>query len=538
MNINLPYELRQLPAHQFNQVAILFINSIALYLLTVVCRNSGLKAVKCKIFLMMAISMLVWVNFAYVARLFGLYPEISTSMLHVAWLATPFVFYSSYLISIYIIEKVEENRKISIVLLFLTLLVSFSAGFTDLVIKGVKFTDGTLDIIYGNGFFPFLFSVLIIMVFTLIPLIKARSLTDSTKVFLIGIVVFYIANLVFNISLPVFFNVTRLYFFGDYSTIFLLALTTYSITRYALFDVKIITTEVVTVILWIVLLVRMFISQSFSQTVIDSSIFLIAVIFGFLLIRSVINEVKHREQLQILNNKLKELDKQKDEFVSMAAHELRSPLTAIKGYLSMVIEGDAGDIPEKARQYLADSKAVTDRLVRLVNNMLNVTRIEEGRIVYQLEETSLIRAVQEIFNSSRVEAERKKLEFKISIPNGLDDNVKVDPDRVREVVGNIVSNAIKFTEKGSISITMTNPKPEIVRIEVSDTGPGISKEEQSKLFQKFYRAESTAGKTFGTGLGLYITRLLVENFGGRMGVISEIDKGSNFWFELPVVKRV
>lgn len=274
--------------------------------------------------------------------------------------------------------------------------------------------------------------------------------------------------------------------------------------------------------------------------------------YGFVLARKTVSEEKARDQiqeyakkieetknkLQELNKKLEELDKQKDEFVSMAAHELRSPLTAIKGYVSMVIEGDTGDIPEKARQYLADSMAVTDRLVRLVNNMLNVSRIEEGRIVYQIEETSLIHAVQEVFNSSRVEAERKELEFKVSIPNGLSDTIKVDPDRIREVVGNLVSNAIKFTEKGKVSLLMTNPKPDIVKVEVVDTGPGISKEEQTKLFQKFYRVEATAGKTFGTGLGLYITRLLVEKFGGKMGLISDLDKGSNFWFELPVAKKV
>ncbi len=244
------------------------------------------------------------------------------------------------------------------------------------------------------------------------------------------------------------------------------------------------------------------------------------------------------KELNATNEKLKELDKQKDEFVSMAAHELRSPLTAIKGYISMIIEGDTGDIPEKARQYLADSMAVTDRLVRLVNNMLNVSRIEEGRIVYQIEETDLIRAVQEIYNSFRVEAERKDLEFKIDIPSGLEDMVKVDPDRVREVISNIVSNAIKFTEKGKVNIKMSNPKPGSVKVEVIDTGPGISKVEQVGLFQKFYRAESTSGKTFGTGLGLYITKLLIEKFGGEMGVTSELDKGSNFWFELPLVRRV
>ncbi len=274
--------------------------------------------------------------------------------------------------------------------------------------------------------------------------------------------------------------------------------------------------------------------------------------YGFVLARKTVSEEKASDQmheyakkieeaknkLQDLNNKLKEVDRQKDEFVSMAAHELRSPLTAIKGYISMIVEGDTGDIPEKARQYLADSLAVTDRLVRLVNNMLNVSRIEEGRIVYQIEKTSLIRAVQEIYNTFRVEAERKSLEFKLDIPSRLEDHVKVDPDRMREVVSNIVSNAIKFTEKGKINIKMSNPEPDSVKVEVIDTGPGISKEEQLKLFKKFYRAESTAGKTFGTGLGLYITRLLIEKFGGKMGLMSETDKGSNFWFELPLEKEV
>ena len=274
--------------------------------------------------------------------------------------------------------------------------------------------------------------------------------------------------------------------------------------------------------------------------------------YGFVLARKTVSEENARNQiqeyskriedtknkLQNLNDKLRELDKQKDEFVSMAAHELRSPLTAIKGYLSMVVEGDTGDIPEKAREYLADAMAVTERLVRLVNNMLNVSRIEEGRIVYQMEKTSLIRAVQEVFNSSRVEAERKNLNFKLTIPNGIGDTVEADPDRLREVISNLVSNAIKFTDKGEVVISLTNPKQNVVKVEIIDTGPGISEEEQEKLFQKFYRAESTAGKTFGTGLGLYITRLLIEKFGGKIYLNSEIDKGSNFWFELPIVKSV
>ena len=355
---------------------------------------------------------------------------------------------------------------------------------------------------------------------------------------LLGVLMMFGFILVFNFLFTTVFDNSS---FVPLSGIFMLPFvffTFYAISRHELLNVKIIGTEVVTVLLIILSFAEVVLSSSFGEIFFRSGVFIALLVVGILLIRSVIREVRQREQLQLLNKRLEDLDKQKDEFVSMAAHELRSPLTAIKGYVSMIIEGDTGDIPEKARQFLADAMAVTDRLGRLVNNMLNVSRIEEGRIVYQMEETSLIRAIQETYYSFRVEAERKKLDFKLVVPNGLEDNVKVDPDRIREVISNFVSNAIKFTEKGKVNIVMSNPIPGFVKVEVVDTGPGISKEEQSRLFQKFYRAESTSGKTFGTGLGLYITKLLIEKFGGTQGLNSEPDKGSNFWFELPVVKKV
>jgi signal transduction histidine kinase len=116
----------------------------------------------------------------------------------------------------------------------------------------------------------------------------------------------------------------------------------------------------------------------------------------------------------------------------------------------------------------------------------------------------------------------------------IKDRVEVDPDRIQEVIGNFLSNAVKYTNEGSVMVKLRQPSENIVRLEVVDTGPGISKEEQAKLFNKFYRAESTVGKTIGTGLGLYISRLLIEKFGGKIGIDSEVGKGSIFWFELPV----
>lgn len=244
---------------------------------------------------------------------------------------------------------------------------------------------------------------------------------------------------------------------------------------------------------------------------------------------------KATTDLRSANERLIEMDKRKDEFLSMAAHELRAPLTAIKGYVSMILEGDTGEVPPKAREFLADTTVINERLIRLVNNMLNVSRIEENRMVYQLEEENLSRIAQMVFSVFKVEAERKSLGYKLEIPQDLRDRVQVDSDKLQEVIGNLVSNAIKYTESGSITIKLSQAS-EAVRLEVIDTGPGISKEEQAKLFQKFYRVESAVGKTTGTGLGLYISKLIVEKFNGRIGVESDSGKGSRFWIEIPLAK--
>lgn len=154
-----------------------------------------------------------------------------------------------------------------------------------------------------------------------------------------------------------------------------------------------------------------------------------------------------------------------------------------------------------------------------------------------MEVESLSRLAQAVFNQFRPEAKRKGLEYQLNIPPELKDMVEVDPDRIQEVMGNFLSNAIKYTDKGSVVVRLSQPTPETVRFEVTDTGPGISKEEQTKLFQKFYRVRTNVGKTTGTGLGLYISRLLIEKFNGKIGVESTLGVGSTFWFELPLSKR-
>jgi len=240
--------------------------------------------------------------------------------------------------------------------------------------------------------------------------------------------------------------------------------------------------------------------------------------------------------LRKANTKLKDIDKQKNEFIAMVAHEIRAPMTAIKGFISMVTEGDTGDISEKTRGYLVDANAMSERVIRLVNNMLNVSRIEEGRMLYQIEDINLSRLAQMTQSQFKVEAERKGLKFKLSIPQEINDVVEADSERLLEVIVNLVSNAVKYTGEGFVEMLLSQPSEDKVKLEVKDSGPGISQAEQKKLFRKFYRVQSNVGKTIGTGLGLHISKLLVEKFKGEIGVDSELKRGSNFWFTLPLKK--
>lgn len=231
----------------------------------------------------------------------------------------------------------------------------------------------------------------------------------------------------------------------------------------------------------------------------------------------------------------KEIDRLKTEFVSVVSHELRTPLTSIRGSLGLMEGGAVGKLPPKARELIGIARQNADRLIRLINDILDLEKIEAGKI--QLNIAALDPAA--LVERTVAELRAMALQYKVRITPVIQqrDAVAGDNDRVIQVLTNLVSNALKFSpEDGEVGITVADGGPGFARFTITDQGPGLTDEQRARLFGRFVQLEAAdTRKRGGTGLGLAISRSLVEQQSGRIGVDSEPGKGSSFWFELPLV---
>ncbi len=241
-------------------------------------------------------------------------------------------------------------------------------------------------------------------------------------------------------------------------------------------------------------------------------------------------------ELTNLTLRMRRLDKAKDEFISIASHELRNPMAIIKGTIHAILTGDDGEINEEVKEDLTDLMVVVERQIRLVNELLDVSRIEAGviyfNIVKELDIVSIAKILAETLNASATEEM-----VKISVEETTDlPKVQGDQDKISQVLINLVTNSRKFTKQGSVSISFAQ-KDDLVLTYVTDTGSGITKEKKDQLFQKFTKpGDPTVGTmSAGSGLGLYISKKYVEHHGGELWLEkSEEGVGSTFAFSLPV----
>ncbi len=237
-----------------------------------------------------------------------------------------------------------------------------------------------------------------------------------------------------------------------------------------------------------------------------------------------------------MTDQLAALDRLKAEFVSVASHELKTPLSVIRGYISLLRDGIYGEIDEEQRKILISVGDQTDRLGRLIQQLLDISRFEAGGGRLDLRPINIREFLSELNTSFEALAQQNQIEFQQSIDEQLPESIIGDPDRLNEVVGNLLSNAFKFTPRnGSIALTAhADEENDGIRIDVTDTGVGIPDGQLTRVFEKFYQVENDAQpKSAGSGLGLAISQEIVEGHGGTITAESEIGKGTTFSVFLP-----
>lgn len=241
------------------------------------------------------------------------------------------------------------------------------------------------------------------------------------------------------------------------------------------------------------------------------------------------------KEAELINKELRTLDTAKDEFVSIASHQLRTPLTALKGYTGMLLDGDAGPINAKQHEYLMEIKNANDRMIKLITALLNVSRVDLDVFAVEPEQLSLKRTAESVLNELGKRVEEKKLRVETNFENDVP-LINADLNIVRMIFQNLFSNAIKYTSaEGKININIKKDGPNII-ISVADTGCGIPSNAQSKIFTKMFRADNARVKDpDGTGLGLYIIKSTLEKTGGKIWFESQENKGSTFYVTIPLI---
>jgi signal transduction histidine kinase len=265
--------------------------------------------------------------------------------------------------------------------------------------------------------------------------------------------------------------------------------------------------------------------------------------FGYILIQSVYREVQQREKieklatdLEIANVRLTELDRQKSEFVSFATHQLRAPLTAMKGYASMIMEGDMGDISEQAKMGVSRIYDSSKTLASIVDDYLNITRIELGTMKYAFETIDWKTLIQDILAELKPNIEKSGLEFSFNVEDEkMDYRITADRDKFKQVIANLIDNSMKYTPKGKVALSLSFDRPRHLFVfMIKDTGIGIDPDVLPHLFSKWSRA-GNANKTNikGTGLGLFVAKEIITAHHGTVRAESPGEgKGSTFIVEM------
>lgn len=425
------------------------------------------------------------------------------------------------------------------------------------IVKGVEITNLGRIITYGPLYS--LYNIQIIGYFAIaIYLMVKKYITlrgierSQVETIFLCLTVGSIVGVITSLIMPMFGNFSLFWAGSFYSGCLMLSIF-YGIARYGLFDIKLVTTEFVAITIWILLFGKLLITTNTTQRIIDVIVLILIIICGIFIIKTVTKEIVLREKDDILvdsitvlnkklektNTDLKMLDQKKSEFMSLATHQLRAPLTAMKGYSSMILDGTFGEVNNSDVLDAVGkiSRSTTD-LSMIVEDYLNISRIEQGSMRYNFSVVNVEDLIKDVLDGVKNTADRLGLKITLNYDANVKYKVNVDPGKMKQVFLNIIDNAVKYTPSGNIDIYIKKTEDaKNVIIKIVDTGMGIKGEVLSSLFQKFVRAPDASNiNILGTGLGLYVAGEILKAHNAHAWAKSDgIGKGSTFYVELSLV---
>lgn len=452
-----------------------------------------------------------------------------------------------YLFYYYINDKIPSlltNIGVFVVLLPLLILLPTDLNLEGLLLSYCESIEGYLALYYSY-FANTIFTLMILFVaVTKIPKIKDRKDRLSSIYFTVGLVTFLAAFTSGNI-ISSFTDDWTLSQYGLFGMPVFASIIAYSIVKFRAFNSKLIGANVLIVLLLFLVGSLLFVVQSATSFMVVAATLVVTSFSGFLLYFSVRKEVRQREQIEKLavnlehaNERLKILDKQKSEFVSIASHQLRSPLTAIRGYISLIEEGNFGEVPEKMKDALHRISESGKFMAVSIDDFLNVSRIESGNMKYEYKDINLREQAEHVVEDLRADATKRGLMLLFKTDMTGKGIVNADFGKTQQILHNLINNALKYTRQGSVTVLVKdNPATKQISVEFIDTGIGMSEETLEKLFGKFARAKiASSANIMGTGLGLFVARSMARAMKGDITAHSEGEgKGSRFVFTIPYV---
>ncbi len=434
----------------------------------------------------------------------------------------------------------------------LTHLVSYAAvmiallTLTPYIFSELKYTPSGLSPSIGPGM-PFFGLFIAFCVgagfFALLAKYKKAERLQKLQIQYLGLGLFITILLVvvFSFLNFVIFGHTSTVKFGHLYTLPFVIFTSYAMIRHQLLDVKAIAAEIMVVIINLLIAVQLLNSTTPAQWLINSILFVSALSVGILLVRGVLKEVNQRHQLEILstqlslaNNKLKTLDQARAEFISIASHQLRTPPATVKWYLAAVLAGDFGQLSEDLKTPVKKAFDTNNHLISLIEDMLNVSRIERGKMEFMFEETDVEALAGTAYDQLIPMSIEKKLEFTYKSPSEKLPKIMADKEKLGQVMNNLMDNAIKYTKAGMVSVSIFR-NGDAIQFQVTDTGKGIPTGHFEEIFEKFTRGKESIKQSAGLGLGLYVAKVIIDQHKGKIWAESEGEnKGSTFIFQLPI----